>query len=768
MTAAMRHMIPAFLALLAIAVPARGQEAGRQHPQEVTAATLEELVATLQDAAAREKLVARLEAMLRALRQEAEPAKVSSVLDEAVAFFSKLTDKLGQTSSQLLGQLQALPEHVRGFWGRLQQPDERAAILADAGQLLAIVLVALLVGLLSWFALRRWHGRLAGERDPDIGPLEKLGRLFGRLLVGLAPSIAMLGVALAGLALLPTTHTGGALALALVSAVAVRRIFAAAFGFLFAADAPRIRLLPLEDELAAGLTRSIGRLTALGVYGWFLLEAVAAIGADAELVDPLRDLYGLLLLIGGIALVLKFRKRVMQPVEAALMGKAESGTGPGASSDATGTPRPPRWRAFVVSIAGLWWVAAVLYMVGVYAIWISDVPDAFGFMIRATLWTLVTLLVASLVLAVIRRLLAGLGRKLERLTTRIPAVQRQVPRYVQIVRIVLEVALWLFAIGLVLESWGVAALQALEGPAVRELISAAVHIVILVLIALALVDLTTALAQRYLEQRERTGKSTAKARTLVPLAQKTIKFVVAVVVGIMVLDRLGVQIGPLLAGVGVLGLAVGFGAQTLVKDIITGVFILLEDTVAVGDVINIDGTGGVVEAINIRTIRLRDLSGNLHTIPYSGVSKITNMTKKFGRYVIDAGVGYNEDVDQVMEVLRGIGDEMQQDPEFGPQILEPIEILGVDRFEDSAVIVRARLTTKPIRQWAVGREFNRRMKKKFDELGIEIPFPHRTIYMGVEKDGKAPPLFVRQMANAAPAGAKPEPPEKAKDSTQPT
>ena len=228
-----------------------------------------------------------------------------------------------------------------------------------------------------------------------------------------------------------------------------------------------------------------------------------------------------------------------------------------------------------------------------------------------------------------------------------------------------------------------------------------------------------------------------------PLARSVLLVVIVIVAGLTVLSALGINIAPLLAGAGVVGLAVGFGAQTLVKDVITGAFLLFEDTVQVGDVAVINGQGGLVEAITIRTIRLRDLAGSVHTIPFSTVGAITNMTKEYSRYVLDVGVAYREDTDRVAELLREIDADLRADPEFGQHILQPIEILGVDRFEDSAVVVRARLTTKPIMQWTVGREFNRRLKKKFDEHGIEIPFPHQTIYFGEDKQGRAPVAHIR-------------------------
>ncbi len=204
-----------------------------------------------------------------------------------------------------------------------------------------------------------------------------------------------------------------------------------------------------------------------------------------------------------------------------------------------------------------------------------------------------------------------------------------------------------------------------------------------------------------------------------------------VTVGVfVVLGQIGINLGPILAAAGILGLAVGFGAQTLVQDVISGFFLLVEDQVRVGDVVQIGDKGGLVERITLRLIVLRDVAGNVHYIRNGKVDVVTNMTKDFSRYVFDVGVAYREDTDRVVETLREIDEAMRADPDFGPRILEPIEILGVDRFDDSAVVIRARTKTRPSQQWLVGREFNRRIKRRFDELGIEIPFPHRTLFWG--------------------------------------
>jgi moderate conductance mechanosensitive channel len=210
----------------------------------------------------------------------------------------------------------------------------------------------------------------------------------------------------------------------------------------------------------------------------------------------------------------------------------------------------------------------------------------------------------------------------------------------------------------------------------------------------------------------------------------------------MVLKKFGIEIGPILAAAGIVGLAVGFGAQSLVKDVISGFFILLEDQIRVGDVVQIAGKGGLVEKINLKTTILRDLAGNVHYVPNGQIDVVTNMTKDYSRYVFDIGVAYREDVDEVIEVIKEVDEEMRNDPAYKDDILEPIEILGLDQFADSAIIIRARTTTIPIKQWRVGREFNRRLKKRFDERDIEIPFPHVTLYMGQDKQGQSPPLHV--------------------------
>lgn len=269
-------------------------------------------------------------------------------------------------------------------------------------------------------------------------------------------------------------------------------------------------------------------------------------------------------------------------------------------------------------------------------------------------------------------------------------------------------------------------------------------LVILAAIFLALSILTRGLKrlQSMIEGKMPDQAKIKRASTLTNVLGDILRVLIIGIGSTTILAHLGIDLGPLLVTAGLGGLAIGFGAQSLVKDVISGFFILLENQVRVGDVVNIAGVGGLVEDISLRTITLRDLAGNVHIVPNGTITTVTNMTMDYSRYVFNVGVAYRENVDQVMSILQDVAAELQNDPKFGPDILEPLEMLGVDSFQDSAVIIKCRIMTKPIQQWSIGREMNRRIKIAFDAHGIEIPFPHRTLYWGEPKEGSAPPLHI--------------------------
>ncbi len=226
------------------------------------------------------------------------------------------------------------------------------------------------------------------------------------------------------------------------------------------------------------------------------------------------------------------------------------------------------------------------------------------------------------------------------------------------------------------------------------------------------------------------GTAKKRAATLTGILRTIALAFIWSIVAVELLDLVGFDVRPVLAGAGILGLAIGFGAQNLIRDLISGFFIILEDQIRLGDVAIINGTGGLVEAITFRTIILRDFSGVVHIFPNGTITTLSNMTKDWSAFVLDMGVAYKEDTDRVADVMRRVGEELQHDPAFGDKFVSPIEIVGVDNFADSSVVVRIRIKTKPLEQWNVGREYRRRLKKAFDEQGIEIPFPHRSLHAG--------------------------------------
>ena len=270
---------------------------------------------------------------------------------------------------------------------------------------------------------------------------------------------------------------------------------------------------------------------------------------------------------------------------------------------------------------------------------------------------------------------------------------------------------------------------------VRWLMSSGLRIALILVGALVVVRLAVFITRRVEQAFQDNDPSTMNERekqaaTLGKVIRNISRILVWSVAVMMILKELGIDIGPILAGIGIMGLAVGFGAQSLVKDFLAGMFILIENQYNVGDVIEAAGAKGQVEKITLRATTLRDLEGNVHIIPNGTIEVVTNRTRQWSRFVLDIGVAYKENVDEVMRVLKEIGDELAADAEFASMITAPLEVLGVQDFADSAVVIRVMFTTKPVKQWTVGREFRRRVKNTFDAKGIEIPFPHTTIYLG--------------------------------------
>lgn len=254
-------------------------------------------------------------------------------------------------------------------------------------------------------------------------------------------------------------------------------------------------------------------------------------------------------------------------------------------------------------------------------------------------------------------------------------------------------------------------------------------ILLLAGIALRLVPRAISRVRRAVEARQESAEDGRRVQTLSRVIRYVVTVAVTVVAGILILGEFGISVAPILGAAGVVGIALGFGAQSLVKDYFTGFFLLLENQIRVGDVVEAGGKSGVVEELTLRYLRLRDYSGNVHYVPNGIISVVTNMSLGFAQAVIDAGVAYGEDIDRVVAVMRQVGEELRRDAAFSAKILDALEVAGVDRWADSAVVIRCRFKVVPLEQWNVRREYLRRLKMAFDREGIEIPFPHVKLVM---------------------------------------
>jgi small conductance mechanosensitive channel len=272
-----------------------------------------------------------------------------------------------------------------------------------------------------------------------------------------------------------------------------------------------------------------------------------------------------------------------------------------------------------------------------------------------------------------------------------------------------------------------------------------VLIIVAALIAIGVLKRLIRLFRERLMRRMDDREAIKRATTLGRVIRYAVSVVVSLVAGMLVLSELGVSLAPILGAAGIVGIAVGFGAQSLVKDYFSGFFILLENQIRVGDVVRVADISGLVEEINLRHVRLRDYDGNVHYVPNGLITTVTNMSREYAHAVVDVSVAYREDLDEVFAVMRAVAGELRADAVFGAKILGELEIAGVERWADSAVVLRCRFKVAALEQWDVRREYLRRLKKAFDRRGIEIPFPHLTVYAGVGKDGSAPPFHIREV-----------------------
>lgn len=687
-----------------------------------TADEFDQFIATIEDEHKREVLLEQLRVLRAAAHASKEPEVTSSPGADLIRDLSTRTQAIGSYFVRAFGTLASLPSAIGALRNRLQIAEQRGVWLAAIVKIFVVLLCGLAAELLAKRVLQRPREALEStdrERFWSRIPIQ-----FGRLLLETL-AIAAFGLAAYGVlsALNPSVATH-LVVIALVNAAVLTRGVAALARFLFSPRVSGLRLLSVSDETANYWFVWVRRLNLVTVYGYVFVETGLLLGFPPALHSVLLALLGLLILIMLIMLVQQNRR----DVAGAIAG----------DESVAGAIAVLRKR-----LADFWNVFAIIYLAVVYGIWVSGVPGGFSLVVCGSLASLLIVGIAIAVGMTLHRALDRGFRLSDELRSRFPRLELRTNRFVPRLKATVTVVISATALISVLEVWSIDVLAWFASEVGRDVGSRAGSIVLIVAIAVVIWEVLSVVIEHWISQAQEDSVRSARLETLLPLARKAALAVLTVVVTMTVLSELGVNIGPLLAGAGVVGLAVGFGAQTLVKDIITGAFILVEDSISINDFVDVGGHSGTVESLSIRTIRLRDTEGNVHTVPFSAVSSIINYTRDFGISLLEIGVAYREDIDHVVEVLNELGEELLQDPELAKNILEPLVVQGVHRLDDSSVTIRARIKTVAGMQWSIRREFLRRMKKRFDERGIEIPFPHRTVYFGVDQHGKAPPARVQ-------------------------
>lgn len=288
-------------------------------------------------------------------------------------------------------------------------------------------------------------------------------------------------------------------------------------------------------------------------------------------------------------------------------------------------------------------------------------------------------------------------------------------------------------------------------PETRALVVQTLRIIAILVLAWVLQAVAARLIRLFRAyMARRTGADEiGRVATLARVFRNAAAIVIVILAGTLVLGELGVSVAPILATAGVAGIAVGFGAQSLIKDYFNGFFLLLDDQIRQGDVVQVADRGGLVEEVTLRYVRLRDLDGHVHFVPNGEIKVVTNRTREYATALVEVGVAYREDPDEALGVMREVAAAMRADPDWRARVADELEVLGVEQWADSAVILRARLrVVPPIQQWNVKREYLKRLKKAFDERGIEIPYPHLTVYAGRAKDGSAAPFHLLETKSA--------------------
>lgn len=717
-----------FVLWLLLALPAAAQSIFPAEPAPPAAAEPDaaaRLLDILRDEAARAELIRQLEAAAAA----ADPAAVAP--ERQVTLARRLAD---QTRAVAEGTTAFVFDIATGV-GRMLSAF--AAGRVDWTEIRGTARSILLVGAVTlalFFLLRALGMRIyavMGERTVTAGWLTRASLILGS---GVIDALIIVVAWAGGYAFALLIDEPGtmdfrqslflnAFLLVEMTKVVLRGVFSPNFGSL--------RIAPMSDMTAGYWYFWLSRLVSLLGYGILLVVPIVNAAVSVAVGRSVTVLLVVTALLVAILIVLQNRA----PIARALRARHER------------DPDDLIGRVEAV-FAGFWHWLAIAYLIALFVVWTARPEDALPFMLMATLNSAIAVVVGVIVMALISR---GIKRGLHvpaHLRQTIPLLEERINAYVPSILKVIRILVVLAVLVVIAQSWQVMDFFGWAASEVgRDLTGRVISAALVVLIALvAWIAISS-----YIEYRlnpELGHVPTARERTLLALLRNAVAIGLVIMALMLALSQLGVNIAPLLAGAGVVGLAIGFGAQKLVQDIITGAFIQAENAMNEGDVITAGGTTGVVEKLTIRSVGLRDLSGTYHLIPFSSVDMVSNFMKGFSYHVADVGVAYRENVAEVKELMQKAFDILRE-TELGQNIIGEFELHGVAALGESAVTVRGRIKTLPGLQWAVGRAYNEIIKQVLDEAGVEIPFPHRTIYMGQEKDGTAPPLHPRRAPPAA-------------------
>ncbi|MFP4137554.1 MAG: mechanosensitive channel protein [Halomonas sp.] len=729
------------LALLALAGPAQAQQQESGGGEPPAYSTLADL---LENEETRQELIDQLRGMAGDVA-ESEPAEeTGEAAGEERSLPRQLAEVTSSVASDIGSQFDAIVSAIGGmFASDLDGTFDTAALMTAAINLGLVILATL-----ALFVLFR---RLARPLFTGISQWSLNGAGLTPILrlvicVALAAVVDLLVVALAYLGgnLIATFAIGetGELstrASLFLNAFLVIELLKAGVRMLFASRYEGLRLLPIASSEAAYWNRWLARLIGLVGYGLMVVVPLVNDYVAPAVGQGLGTLIMIAAFLYAVAVVLRNRKRLRD----ALNRKAEQATM--AAS-----------RVSLQLFARIWHLFALAYFVMVLTVTLTRPVDALPFVLFATLKTIAAVVVGLLASSFLTQSIGRRIRLSDDLRRKLPLLEPRLNSYVPNALRVIRTLIVVLVVMTVLNVWGAFDLAAwYASEAGRGLVGKLLSVTVILVLAVAAWLGLASLIEHKLNPQTGRGLPSARAQTLLALFRNALAIAIITMTAMIVLAEIGINIGPLIAGAGVLGLAIGFGAQKLVQDIITGIFIQVENAMNTGDVVTVGGITGTAEKLSIRSVGIRDLSGTYHVVPFSSVDTVSNYMREFGNHVGEYGIAYRESIDEAIEQLKLAFEDLKASEEHGHKLLEPLNVAGVVALADSSVNIRVVIKTTPGDQWAVGRAYNRLVKLRFDEAGIEIPFPHTTLYFGEDKEGRSPAANVRVLESRAtrkPAG----------------